>query len=140
LKELLLEIDGLTSEKISIELRKLLKVGSDLEEEARNASAYFGYYAILAARAEMKFRRRETSFEIWFVKEKQKIIDSASPKKMSQKAAEEEIKRSSNYKNWKDVLFKAEQDSLVLNKCARALEYKIGCVQTLNANRRKEMK
>lgn len=139
MKELLLEIEGLTSEKISIELRKLLKVGSDLEEEARNASAYFGYYAILAARAEMKFRRRETSFDIWFVKEKQKIINSAT-KKISQKAAEEEIKRSARYKGWKDVLFKSEQDSLVLSKCARALEYKIGCVQTLNANRRKEMK
>jgi hypothetical protein len=137
------EVEGLTEKPITLDVRKDLIIGGDLEKEAREAAAWFGYYAVLSERAQSRLKKCKLAFEIWQARASEAMEitlaeKSKSKKRPTQRAIQEALRLQPKFKAFELEVIKATEKAGIMNKWAIALQEKKGLIQTLCANRRKE--
>jgi hypothetical protein len=138
MREHVIEIEGLVPESVTIALKADLTIGEDLEGELNTVAALYGYYAVMAERAFTRLRRAETHFEMWEAQQVMHFMRSKEkpdPKWM----IDADVKTLPKWHSYRDRICKYEGEAKILRAVASAFENKIKCVQTKNANRRKEL-
>lgn len=136
MKELTVAIEDLLPEPVKVALQSELSISNDLEREVRRSSAQYGYYAVLAVKAESKLRRGKLSFDMWQSQIEEELGQDKTFKRV--KDLTRLVMRHPSYKAWKLKLDKYEEDMDLLKAIAKSFEHKISLVQTSCADRRKE--
>ena len=137
--EAVVEIEGLVPEKVTIALKEDLTISEDLDHEVDHCAALFGYYSVLAQKAQERLKRAETRFEIWLTHQQLEVMKTKDNSKFSKWEVDAEVKQLPKWWAFKEKINKFDCDAGVLKSISNAFEKKIGLVQTKNANRRKEL-
>lgn len=142
MKELIVEIPDLAKDHtIAIALKEDLTISDDLERECKRTPAQFGYYAVLAEKADARTKRVKLAFEQFSAETEDRIIAEAGGRSKFKAAKDltREVAKLPRYYAFKKKIAQCEEDAGVLRQVAKAFEHKKDLVQTMNANRRKEM-
>jgi hypothetical protein len=67
-RDLIYEVKGLVPEKVVVSIKKELQISEDIDSEVDKAARLFGYYAILAEKAETRFQKIKFAFDVWEAK------------------------------------------------------------------------
>ena len=137
-RDLQIAIEGLLPEEIRIKLKDELTVSEDLEREVRRTAAQYGYYAVLAEKAESRHRRGKLGFDMWRSDYEDEL--SRETKFARVKDLTRQVMKHPKYKAWVLRLDKYEEDARIIRAIAKAFEHKKDLVQTSAADRRKEMR
>lgn len=139
MKNLRINIEGLASKPINIQLKRDLEITDDIEYEAKRAAARFGYYAVLAEEAQARVEKAESAFDIWYAKECKSLEDEYGKFKTVDEM-KRKIKLIPEYSQWQATLLKYRKEFRILKVTAKSFEHKKDLVQTIAANRRAENK
>ncbi len=137
-KDLEIAIEGLLPQEIRIKLKAELTVSEDLEREVRRTAAQFGYYAVLAEKAESRHRRGKLGYDMWRSGYEDELSRDTSFKRV--KDLTRLVMQSPKYKAWMLKLDQYEEEARIIKAIAKAFEIKKDLVQTSAADRRKEMR
>jgi hypothetical protein len=144
MKELVIEIDGLTpGHPVTVALKADLTISADLKREVTVTAAHFGYYAVLAEKAYARMKRTKLAFEIWSsgveagIYDRIKADTGKAPKTV--KDVTRELMKIPKYQMYRLRIEEYEEHANILRAIAKAFEHKKDLVQTMNANRRKEL-
>lgn len=139
--EVVVEIDGIVPETVRCALKHDLTIGADLAREAERAASMYGYYAVLSEKALARLRRTELSFKMWRVHEEDAIEEELKSlgKKLTIKNIDRWLMKREKYRGYELLIIRLKSESGILNAIARAFEHKKDLIQTLNANRRREI-
>lgn len=137
-KDLQLAIDGLLPEEIKISLKNELMISQDLERDVRRTAAQYGYYAVLAEKAESRYRRGKLAFDMWRSEYEDEL--SQETKFARVKDLTRQVMKHPKYKAWMMKLDKYQEDAGLMKAITKAFEHKKDLVQTSAADRRKEMR
>lgn len=139
MKNMIVEIEGVSSELISIDIKRDLEISEDIEREIKQAASRFGYMAVCAEEAESRFEKASTAYDIWKAKQERELIEENGGKQFKTAA---ELHRKlyliPKYANWQSTLNKYKKDWRMCKIFAKAFEHKKDMVQTIAANRRAE--
>ena len=137
-KDLIVEIPGLVPDTVKIALREDLTISEDLGREVDQTAAQFGYYAVLAEKAEARFQMTKLAFDLWRAKTEDVISAEYGPFK-TVKELDRKVMQLAKWRSFKTTLIEFEEHARILKQVAKAFEIKVNLVQTKNANRRKEL-
>lgn len=137
-KDIQLAIDGLLPEEIKISLRAELMISQDLERDVRRTAAQYGYYAVLAEKAESRYRRGKLAFDMWRSEYEDELSQGASFKRV--KDLTRLVMKHPKYKAWMLKLDKYQEQAGLMRAITKSFEHKKDLVQTMSADRRKEMR
>lgn len=142
-RDLLHEIKGLLPEPVVISVAAQLKISEDLDHEVDTAARTYGYYAILAERAETRYNKVRFSYETWKAtvesqEDQERISDGR--KKMTEAERTAYIRTQPKYRSYQLKIIQFNEDMRVLKIVAKAFELKKDLVQTKCSNRRGEIK
>jgi len=139
--EIVIEIDGVVPETVRCALKHDLTIGADLAREAERAASMYGYYAVLSEKATARLRRTELSFKMWRVHEEDAIEDElkALGRRVTVKLVDRWLMKKEKYRGYELLMIRLKCESGILYAIARAFEHKKDLIQTLNANRRREI-
>lgn len=151
MKDILFEVEGLLPAKVVVSVKEQLKVTEDLDHEVDTAAGTYGYYAVLAERAETRYQKMKLAFESWqaevesrFTQERRIEMRSAPKESKLKMPTESQIKAfvrtQSKYKAYQIKLIEFDEHRRILKVLAKAFELKSGLVQTKSSNRRNELK
>lgn len=65
MKEYVVEIPGLVPETVTVALKEDLTISEDIAREVNVTPAQFGYYAVLAEKAQGRYNNLKLSYDIW---------------------------------------------------------------------------
>jgi hypothetical protein len=148
--EIVVEIDGLMPEPIVVDLKKALKISEDIDFEVDHAAYFFGHYAVLAEKADIRYERLKFSFEEWqsnfearlYRERDEEIKSNANDDKKIKQYTEAQLKAivraEPKYSAYRSRLLKLDHDRKILRAIKDALSDKVSLIQTKAANRRKE--
>ena len=143
MKEYIVEIKDLVPETVTVALQADLTISSDIGREIRRTASQFGYYAVLAEKAESRTRRAKLGFDLWRARTEDEIetkMRAETGKGFSKvKDLTRELMKLPKYKAYQLKLDEYEEQARVLKVVARAFEHKKDLVQTQSANRRREL-
>ena len=140
MKELVVDIEGVHKDHtVSIALKEELTISDDLEREAKQTPASFGYYAVLAAKAEAKFTRVEDAFEQWQAETETAILEDRGKPFKTVAELKRVLRALPKYASYKSKLNELSEQAAILKAVSKAFEHKKDLVQTIAANRRKEL-
>ena len=140
-KDLLYEIKDLLPEPVLFSLKKELTISEDMDEEVNTASAKFGFYAILAEKADARVEKMKISFSIWQAKVKSmrdKESDLAKEKRLSESRLQNYVENQPKNEAYLMKLHQLRTHRRVLKAIANAFKIKSELIQTKCANRRHE--
>jgi len=140
-RDLLLEVEGLLPEKVSFHVKKILTISEDIDYEVDHAAAEYGYYAVLAEKAETRYSRMKFSFDQWKAQtETRTMIErkTAAEKPYTEAQMKAYVMSQPKYVTYQNALQKLDHEMRVLKIIAKALEMKGGQIQTKSSNRRSE--
>jgi hypothetical protein len=137
-KDLQIAIDGLLPEEVKISLKSELMVSEDLERDVRRTAAQYGYYAVLAEKAESRHRRGKLAFDMWRSEYEDEL--SQNTKFARVKDLTRQVMKHPKYKAWMLKLDKYQEDAGLMRAITKAFEHKKDLVQTSAADRRREMR
>lgn len=138
-KDLQIAIEGLLPEEIKVSLRSELMVSEDLERDVRRTAAQYGYYAVLAEKAESRCRRAKLAFDMWRSEYEDELC-SQGTKFARVKDLTRLVMKHPRYKAWMLKLDKYQEDAGLMRAITKAFEHKKDLVQTSAADRRREMR
>ena len=138
MKNLKINIEGLASKPIHLELKKDLEITDDIEYEAKRAAARFGYYAVLAEEAQARVERAESSFEVWTAQESRSLEEENGKPFKTVEELKRKLRMIPKYSQWKSTLVKYRKEYRILKVVAKSFEHKKDLIQTVAANRRSE--
>jgi len=138
MKELVVEIPGLVPDTVSVALKKDLTISEDLEHEVNRTASQFGYYAVLAEKAEARYNSIKLAFEVWRAGAEKEIIAAKGPFKTVKELDRIVIQRP-KWRKYKALMNEYESYRGILKQIAKAFEAKKDLVQTRAADRRKEV-
>lgn len=143
MRELVVEIEGLEpGHPVTVALVADLTIGEDLERECKRTAAQYGYYAVLAEKAEARIKRSKLTFEMWKAETEDRIVaDAGGAGKFKRvKDLTRELIKLPRYAAFVRRIIQHEEEAGIMKQVAKAFEHKKDLVQTCNANRRSEMK
>lgn len=142
MRELVVEIPGIVPETVSVALKEDLTISEDIEREAKYAAYRFGYYAVLAEKAASKQRKLNISFELWQAEEcarQRAELEATGAKRIAQAQLDRLLQLHPKYRAYTVKIEEAKYHEGVLRSIAKAFEIKKDLVQTISANRRREI-
>lgn len=141
MRDLLLEVEGLLPEKISFHVKKLLTITEDIDYEVDHAAAEYGFYAVLAEKAETRYSKMKFAFDQWKAQvETRTLIEKKKDgeKPLTEAQMKAYVMAQPKYVTYQNALQKLDHELRVLKIIAKALELKAGQIQTKSSNRRSE--
>lgn len=144
MKELVVEIEGLTpGHPVVVALKGDLTISADLKREVTVTAAHYGYYAVLAEKAQARTKRTKLAFEIWSSGAEEEIvarrIREGGKAFKTVKEITRELMKIPKYKAYRLKIEEYEEQAGILKAIAKAFEHKKDLVQTMAADRRKEI-
>ena len=140
MKELVVEIEGIAEgHPVSVALKADLTISDDLEREAKRTPAQFGYYAVLAVKAEAKLNRVDDAFDQWQAETEKRLIGEHGKPFKTVGDLKRELKLLPKYYSFRQKLEELREHAAILKAVSKAFEHKKDLVQTIAANRRKEL-
>lgn len=143
-----IEIKGLTSKPIEIDLQKQLKITEDIDTEVDQAAFKFGLHAVLAEKASLRFERLKFAFENWqaqiesrLIKDRNAEIKLSKDVKLKPYTGDQLkslVKAESKYVRYKNTMIRFEYERNVLKVIADSFSKKKDLIQTKASNRRAE--
>ena len=139
--DLTYEIKGLIPDKVVVNLEDELKITEDIDSEVDKAAARFGYYAVLAEKAEARYERLKLSFNFWESDakvRKDEELAISKEKKLTESQMKAYVSSQSKFKTYQLKMIELREQKDVMRAIVRAFDKKSDLVQTKAANRRKE--
>ena len=142
-RDLKYELTGLIPEKVELKLRKDLKISEDIDSEVDHAAINFGYFAILAEKADTRYHRVKFSFEAWQAETEAKALrtrQTTGQKAYTADQMKAHVRSQSKYRGFQIKLIELDEQKRILKVIAKAFELKKDLIQTKASNRRSEIK
>lgn len=142
-RDLFIEIKELIPETVSLKLRKDLKISEDIDTEVDIAAVNYGYYAILAEKADTRYQKVKFSFETWQAETEARCgrqRQAENQKKYTEAQMKAHVRSQSKYRGFQIKLIELDEQKRILKIIAKAFEMKKDMVQTKSSNRRQEIK
>lgn len=141
MKDFKVEVEGLMPEKLSLQVRESLKISEDIDTEVDQAAAEYGFYAILAEKAETRHQKLKFAHEKW--KAEYETSENAQRHRDGLKSRTEAqmkamVASSERNKAYQLKLIKLDEDRRNMKALAKAFELKSEMVRTKSSNRRSE--
>jgi hypothetical protein len=140
-RDILHEVEGLLPERVVFSLKKELKISEDLDREVDTAARTYGFYAILAEKAESRYQRMEFAFKTWSAEveaREAKSRELAKEKPYTEARMKAFVRSQPKYKHFQLKLIEYGEQKRILTIIAKSFELKAELVRTKAANRRKE--
>jgi len=140
-RDILYEVKGLLPDPVVISLEKQLRVSEDLDEEVDQAAHIFGYYAVLAEKAETRYSKMKFAYECWSAEIESRVIterQSLGVKPFTADQMKAYVRSQAKYRAYQLKLIEFSEHSRILKVISKAFEIKVELVRTKAANRRKE--
>jgi hypothetical protein len=139
--DLKIEIEGLMTEKLSLEVKKSLRITEDIDTEVDEAASNFGFYAVLSEKAETRFQKLKFAYEKWRAEfetseNAQRSRDGLKPRTEAQMKSF--VQSSERNKAYQLKMIKLDEDRRHMKALAKAFELKLELVRTKSSNRRSE--
>lgn len=143
MRDLSYEIKDLVPTPVTLKLRADLKISEDIDTEVDIAAINYGYYAILAEKADTRYQKIKFAFEAWQAgreayAQRQRQADSLKPFTEAQMKAH--VRSMSKYRGYQIKLLELDEQKRILKVIAKAFEMKKDMVQTKSSNRRTEIR
>jgi hypothetical protein len=139
--EIFYEVKGLLPDAVVISLRGELTISEDLDNEVDTAATQFGWYAVLAEKAETRHQKMKFAAETWAAEieaGEASTRESAGLKAHTEARMKAFVRSQPKYKAYQLKLIEFQEQARILKVIAKAFELKLALVQTKCANRRKE--
>ncbi len=141
MKNLQYEVKDLLPKPVQISLKEELMISEDIDSEVDRAAHIYGYYAVLAEKAESRLQKLRYAYDIWRAEiEKNKTQemrdDGEKPYTVGQMDAF--VKAHPKYHSYQAKMTELEEHRRILKVIAKAFELKSEMVRTKAANRRTE--
>jgi len=143
MRDLVYEIAGLLPKTVTFVISKALKISEDMDTEVDEAAYLFGFYAVLAEKAETKHQKLKFNFESWRAgaESNENITRSTEGKKSHTEAQMKAVIMSQpKFRLYQKKLIEVDEQRRILKVISKALEMKKDLVQTKSSNRRNELK
>jgi len=137
MKDYIVRIDGLVPDSVKVALKEDLTISSDLSREVNEGAAHYGYYAVLAEKANSRFESLKFAFDLWRAGKEKALIKKQGSFKLV-KDLDRMVMEDPKWKAFKLKLADYQEDAKVLKRIADAFDKKVSLIQTANANRRAE--
>jgi hypothetical protein len=135
-------LDGKLPEDILSKLKGKLVISEDIDTEVDRAAYEYGYYAILAEKAEAKYQKLKHGFECWLSDVEHaanRQRDMEDKRMFSEAQMKAHVRTQPKYRAFMNKLLEVDEDRKLAKVLARAMELKKDMVQSKSANRRSEM-
>jgi hypothetical protein len=112
-----------------------------MDYEVDHAAAEYGFYAVLAEKAETRYSKMKFSFDQWKATvETRTLIEKkkAGEKPLTEAQMTAYVMAQPKYITFQNMLQKLDHELRVLKIVAKALEIKSNQIQTKSSNRRSE--
>lgn len=142
MKTLELEFDKIVPEKVQINLREELEITEDIDTEVNEAAGTFGFYAVLAEKADQKMSQIRFECDKWVAEERKRVQterDLMEYKMFTEPQMMAHLNTTPQYLAYQKLLIKATGQRNMLRCISKAFELKASLVQTKAANRRSEI-
>ena len=142
-KDIIYEVSGLVPEKVKLSLRAELKISEDIDAEVDTAAITFGYYAILAEKADTRYQKMKFAYDAWQASTEAKVMlqrSTESKKAFTEAQMKAHVRSQPKYVAYQRRLIDFDEHRRILKVIAKAFEMKKDLVQTKAANRRGEGK
>ena len=140
-KNIELIFEKLLPESVKFSLKEELSISENIDNEVDKAAHLFGFYAVLAEKAESRYQRLDFAFGKWVSQTKTnetKRRELSNIKKLTKDQLEDFVKSQPMCQAYKLNLIKCDNDRRILRSIAKAVELRCSLVQTKAANRRRE--
>lgn len=134
---------GLLPEDVVFKLKEELTISEDIDSEVDEASARFGFFAVLSERAESRYQKIKTHFDVWEANTVTAYLRESEldgKKKPAKEAIDLFVRTQPKYFAYKDKLNKFDRERKILRQIALAFEKKANLIQTKSSNRRSELR
>lgn len=141
-RDLVYEISGLVKESVTIALRKDLMISHDIDSEIDTAAINFGYYAILAEKADTRYQKVKFAYEAWVAGTEASALrlrQAEAKKPYTEAQMKAYVRSQSKYRGYQMKLIELDEQKRILKVISKAFEMKKDLVQTKAANRRGEL-
>lgn len=149
MKDILFEVEGLLPKKVVVSVKESLRLTEDMDFEVDTAAGTFGFYAVLAERAETRYQKMKLAFESWqaevesrFLHEKRVEVRTAPKEAKARMPTEGQtkshVRMQSKYRAYQIKLIEFDEHRRILKVLSKAFEMKSELVRTKAANRRIE--
>jgi hypothetical protein len=135
--DFIVEIPGLVPETVTVALKEDLTITDDLTVEIDRCAAQFGYYAVLAERANARLQRLKFSYDLWLAEVETELTSERKFRLV--KDLERKVMLLPKAKLYRIKLLKFEEEARILKQVAKAFEIKKDLIQTKSSNRRSEI-
>jgi hypothetical protein len=140
-RDIIFEVKGLLPETVSVSIEKELKISEDIDYEVDTAARKFGYYAVIAEKAETRYNKMKFAFEKWQAEieareNQQSRSDGTKP--MTEAQMKSFVRSNEKYRAFQLRLIEFDEHRRIFKVIAKAFELRIELVRTKAANRRRE--
>lgn len=142
MKTLTYEFAGLMAEPVKLSLKEELVITEDIDSEVDNAAANYGFYAVLAEKAESRYQKLKYSYEVWRAgheREKSEALKVAAEKAFTVNQMDAYVMSNPKYNAYQAKLIQLDEHRRILKVVSRAFDVKSELVRTKASNRRAEM-
>lgn len=143
MRDLIHEVKGLLPEPVAISIKTQLLITEDMDHEVDTAARTFGYYAVLAERAETRYQKMKFAYDEWKATVETRAAReraSEGAKKFTEAEMKAHVQSQTKYRAYQLKLIQFDEDRRVLKVISKAFELKKDLVQTKCSNRREEHK
>ncbi len=141
MRDLIVEIADVVPEKVVVNVKEDLSISNDLDHEVDTAARNFGYYAIIAEKAESRYQKCKAAFERWKAMAETNSArerEEEGLKKMTVAERENFISSQDKFRAFQIKMIQYDEDRRIMKVVSKAFEAKKDLVQTKAANRRSE--
>lgn len=141
MKEIIYEVEGLLPETVVIRVRKQLQISEDLDTEVDRAAKTYGFYAVLAEKAETRYQKIKFACETWIAETEATAHSERYREKLkayTEAQMKAHVRSQAKYRAFQIKLIRFDEHRRVLKIIAKAFELKKDLIQTKAANRRRE--
>jgi len=140
-RDLIYEVKGLLPEKVILSIEKELSISEDIDQEVDRAAAVFGYYAVLAEKAETRYYKLKFACEVWEAETEHAVNQEREyqeKKPLAEKKLTAMVRSRPKYRSYQLKLIEIGEQKRVLKVLAKAFEKRADMIQTKSSNRRSE--
>ena len=140
MKNLKYEVEGLLPDPVKISLKDELLITEDIDSEVDKAAHKYGFYAVMAEKAESRYQKLKYAYEVWHAKvEKDRLLTAKEEKeKLTGQQMQSFVKSRPKYHAYQSKLTELDEHRRILKSVAKAFEMKSEMIRTKASNRRAE--
>ncbi len=142
-RDLTYEIKDLVPTPVTLKLSADLKISEDIDTEVDIAAINYGYYAILAEKADTRYQKLKFAFEGWQAQTEakaQRQRQAEAVKAYTEAQMKAHVRSQPKYRGYQMKLLELDEQKRILKVIAKAFEMKKDMVQTKSSNRRTEIR